>query len=110
MVTAVQALAEGIPWWAYTLIVLSCPAVYIYRLRGVFQLAAKALDKAEHDQVVAIMATVTGHPPAPTPSASVSSEEEPRSDCPPRVAASFVLVPLSDRVVSSDTFQRDQPV
>lgn len=72
--SALQALAEGVPWWGVALIALPGPLAYIYRLHCVFRLAAKALDKAEHDDVAAIMGTVTGHPVTP-------------SSCPPSPSA-----------------------
>ncbi len=57
-------LAHGMPWWAYLLACLSGPAAYIYRLHGVFRLAAKALDKADRAHVTGVMTTVTGCPAA----------------------------------------------
>ncbi len=64
------ALAGGAPWWAYLLLSLSGPAAYIYRLHGLYRLAGKALNKAESDQVAAVMTTVTGRsaqaPPDPS--------------------------------------------
>ncbi len=64
------ALASDAPWWAYLLLGLAGPVAYIYRLHGLYRLAGKALDKAESDQVAAIMTTVTGRsaqaPPDPS--------------------------------------------
>jgi hypothetical protein len=59
-VSAALAIAHGAPWWAFLGLVLAGLAAYIYRLYGVFRLAGKALDKAEHDEVAAVMTTVTG--------------------------------------------------
>jgi hypothetical protein len=61
---AATFLVHGMPWWAYLLVgvpgISICTVAYIYRLRGVYRLAAKALEKAEHSEVAAIMTTVTG--------------------------------------------------
>jgi hypothetical protein len=69
-VSTALALAGDAPWWAYLLVGLSGPAAYIYRLRGLYRLAGKALDKAESDQVAAVMTTVTGRSAQPSPETS----------------------------------------
>lgn len=58
------------PWWGYLLLGLSGPFAYIYRLHGLYRLAGKALDKADGDQVAAVMTTVTGRSAQPPPDAS----------------------------------------
>lgn len=49
-----------LPWWACLAIALSCPATYICRLVVMFRLGSKALEKANPEQVPAVMAAITG--------------------------------------------------
>jgi hypothetical protein len=64
MPLAVTLPMSGMPWWVYLLVgtpgVSICTAAYIYRLHGIYKLGAKALDKAEHSEIAAIMTTITG--------------------------------------------------
>gem|GEM_PF-6430559 len=76
MVSAALTFARSAPWWACLVLVFAWLAAYIYRLRGLFRLANKALDKAEHNEVAAVMTTVTGRSASPWPSGGKKSLEE----------------------------------
>jgi hypothetical protein len=48
-------------WWTYLITMLACLSAYICRLVVLFRLGSKALDKADPEQMSAIMETITGH-------------------------------------------------
>ena len=60
-VNAVSSLRHGAPWWAFLLLALAWPAVYICRAILSFKLGSKALDKVSAERVPEVLDSVTGH-------------------------------------------------
>lgn len=62
----VAALTMSVlPWWTSLVLGSLAFVAYIYRLRGIFVLASKALDKASPAQTAAIMNAVAGRATSP---------------------------------------------
>ncbi len=74
--SAVLALASNIPWWAlllFMIFIVSRPT-YIYRQYVWLRLGSKALDKADSDQIAAIMTAISGGLPDMDPSIPGASQ------------------------------------